>query len=82
MCPPAASCRPGQCDVRHRPQFTALLTNHQRLPIGIGVMDNDANGQAELDDEIFAFDVPDDALERAAAVFDGQAAHTICYCTH
>jgi hypothetical protein len=45
-------------------------------------MDNDANGQAELDDEIFAFDVPDDALERAAAVFDGQAAHTICYCTH
>jgi hypothetical protein len=52
------------------------------LPIGIGVMDNDANGLAELDDEIFAFDVPDDALERAAAVSDGQGAHTIGYCTH
>jgi hypothetical protein len=45
-------------------------------------MDNDANGLAELDDEILAFDVPDDSLERAAAVSDGKATHTIGYCTH
>jgi hypothetical protein len=32
--------------------------------------------------KIPTFDVPDDALERAAAVLDGQAAHTIGYCTH
>jgi hypothetical protein len=45
-------------------------------------MDNDANRLTELDEEIFTFDLPDDALERAVAVPDGQAAHTIGYCTH
>ena len=40
-------------------------------------MDNDASGLAELDEDILTFDVPDDALEREAAVSDGQAAHTI-----
>jgi len=35
----------------------------------------------EADEEILTFDFPDDALERAAAS-DGQAAHTIGYCTH
>ena len=33
------------------------------------------------DEEILTFDVPDDALERAAAASDGQAV-TIGYCTH
>ena len=36
----------------------------------------------EADEEILTFDFPDDALERAAGVSDGQAAHTIGYCTH
>jgi hypothetical protein len=43
------------------------------------------NGDVEItkpDEKILTFDVPDDALERAAAVPDGQAAHTIRYCTH
>jgi hypothetical protein len=39
-------------------------------------------GTTETDEKILTFDVPDDALERAAAVSDGQAAHTIGYCTH
>jgi hypothetical protein len=37
----------------------------------------------EHDEKILTFDVADDAaLERAAAVSDGQAAHTIGVCTH
>jgi hypothetical protein len=35
----------------------------------------------EPDEEILTFDVPDDAIERAAAASDGQAV-TIGYCTH
>jgi hypothetical protein len=35
--------------------------------------ENDANGLAELGDDILTFDVSDDALERAAAVANGQA---------
>jgi hypothetical protein len=42
--------------------------------------DHDVIGQAELDEEIPTFDVPDDALERAASA-QGQAA-TWVYCTH
>ena len=43
----------------------------------------DSHGEiAERDEKILTFDVPDDALVRAAAVSDGQAAHTIGYCTH
>ena len=45
-------------------------------------MDDNAAGLAELGEDILTFDVSDDALERAAAVLDGQAAHTIGYCTH
>jgi hypothetical protein len=44
-------------------------------------LDDDV-GITEPDEKIFTFDVPDDALERAAAVADGQVAHTIGYCTH
>ena len=44
-------------------------------------MANDISGPVELDEDIFTFDVSDDALERAAAVADGQAV-TIGHCTH
>jgi len=43
------------------------------------------DGEVEItepDEKILTFDVPDDALERTAAVADGQAAHTIGFCTH
>ena len=43
------------------------------------MLDNDVIDQAELDKNIL-FDVPDDALERAAVVASGQAI-TIGYCT-
>lgn len=36
---------------------------------------------SESDEEILTFDVPDDALERAAAASGGQAV-TIGHCTH
>jgi hypothetical protein len=42
-------------------------------------MDNKAVGQAEADDEILTFDVPDDALERAGSA--EQTAFTLVYCT-
>jgi hypothetical protein len=44
-------------------------------------MADDIRGSAELDGDIFTVDVSDDALERAAAVTDGQAL-TIGSCTH
>ena len=37
--------------------------------------------RAETDEDILTFDVPDDALERAAGVADG-GAMTLVYCTH
>lgn len=43
-------------------------------------MDSDKGCLAEIDEDILTFDVPDDALERAAGVAVG-AAVTIAYCT-
>jgi len=45
------------------------------------VPENDVNGLAKLGEDILTFDVSDDALERAAAVADGEAV-TVGYCTH
>jgi len=45
------------------------------------ILDSDVE-ITEPDEKILTFDVPDDALERTAAVADGQAAHTIGFCTH
>jgi hypothetical protein len=53
------------------------LTLH---PWGIDAMDNDTNGLAELDEDILTFDVPDDALERAAPVTDRRLVITL-FCT-
>ena len=44
------------------------------------MLDDDETDPAKLDFDIL-FDVSDGALERAAAS-NGQAAHTIGYCTH
>jgi hypothetical protein len=41
---------------------------------------SDGNGIAELAEDNFTFDVPDDALERAASVADGKNT-TWAYCT-
>jgi hypothetical protein len=42
--------------------------------------ENDVNDLAELDEDILTFDVPDDALERAAPVADRRI--ITLYCTH
>lgn len=42
-------------------------------------MDNDANGVIETGEDILVVDLPDDALERAAAA-DGRIV-TLVYCT-
>jgi hypothetical protein len=42
-------------------------------------MDNAMSGQAEGDQEILTFDIPDVALERAASA--EQKAFTMMYCT-
>jgi hypothetical protein len=49
--------------------------------ISMFILESDV-GVTEPDEKILKFDVPDDALERAAGVSDGLAAHTIGYCTH
>ncbi len=43
-------------------------------------MDREVTGQAGSNEEILIFDVPDDALERAATA--EQKAHTWLYCTY
>jgi hypothetical protein len=43
------------------------------------MLENDVNALAELDDDILTFDVPDDALERAAPVADRRI--ITLYCT-
>jgi hypothetical protein len=43
-------------------------------------MDNEVISQAEGDEKIFTFDIPDEALERAASA-DGPA-FTWVYCTN
>jgi hypothetical protein len=42
-------------------------------------MGNEAITQPEADEEILSFDIPDEALERAANV---EQAYTLAYCTH
>ena len=44
-------------------------------------MDKDDNYRSELDLDVLTFDLPDEALEHAAAVRDGQAI-TIGSCTN
>ena len=44
-------------------------------------MDNEATSQTESDEKILTFDIPDDALERAAVVAEVQVT-TIGVCTH
>ena len=43
-------------------------------------MDNAVTSQAEADEEILTFDIPDAALERAAS--PEQQAVTLAYCTN
>jgi hypothetical protein len=43
------------------------------------MLKNDVNGRAELDGDILTFDVPDDALERAAPIADPRV--ITLYCT-
>ena len=44
-----------------------------------GAMRSNANDFAETDADILTFDIPDDALERAA---NAEQAYTWAYCTH
>jgi hypothetical protein len=48
--------------------------------IGVNAMNKEMTGQAEAVEEILTFDVPDDALERAASA--EQKAFTLLYCTN
>jgi hypothetical protein len=43
-------------------------------------MDNEGISQAESDEGVLTFDIPDDALERAASA--EQKAFTVVYCTN
>jgi hypothetical protein len=44
-------------------------------------MDSDLSDRADTDEEILAFDVPDDALERAGLALDGMSGPTFVYGT-
>jgi hypothetical protein len=45
------------------------------------IFDGDVSDTGEPNDEILTFNVPDDALERAAELASGPAV-TVGYCTH
>jgi hypothetical protein len=71
-------------------QQPPLVFDYSRLTLAVNLADasqqggsmddHDVIGQAEFDEEIPAFDVPDDALEQAASA-EWQAT-TWVYCTH
>jgi hypothetical protein len=44
-------------------------------------MDSDLSDRSDTDEHILAFDVPDDALERAGAALDGMSGPTWVYGT-
>jgi hypothetical protein len=44
-------------------------------------MDSVVSDLAKTDEDVLSFDVPDDALERAAGIPEGQV-FTLVYCTH
>jgi hypothetical protein len=46
---------------------------------GADTVDNETISKAEGDDDVLAFDIPDDVLERAA---NAEQAYTLAYCTH
>ena len=48
---------------------------------GISAMDTDVRGLAEIEHDILIFEIPDDALERAAGRLSDGGAITIAYCT-
>jgi hypothetical protein len=71
------------CDLRHRPLPVARDSDRtaQVLQARIPAMTNsDGSGVLELTEDNFTFDVPDDALERAASVAEGKIT-TWAYCT-
>jgi hypothetical protein len=47
---------------------------------GMDAMDSEVISQAEADERILTFDVPDEALERAASA--EQKVYTVVYCTY
>ena len=63
--------------VRWQRREAGARINHSRVD---SMGDHDVIGQAEIDDEILTFDVPDDSLERAANA--ERQASTWAYCTH
>jgi hypothetical protein len=70
------------CAARYRPKFKQelLITRATKKVVrGDVMLDDDEIDPAKLDVDIL-FDVPDDALERAAGVALGQAV-TVGYCT-
>ena len=48
--------------------------------MGVDAMDNAVISQAEGDEEMLTFDIPDEALERTASA--GRQAFTWVYCTN
>src|SRR5215469_3704983 len=83
----AVSCRGeelnpnAQCDAGHGGTYngTVWIGSPVKAFMGMYVMTSSVTGQTETD--IFTLDVSDDALERAAAVADGQRI-TVGFCTH
>jgi hypothetical protein len=50
------------------------------MDIGVVPVDINVSAQADNDEDILAFDVPDDALERAGGITDRRVI-TLIYCT-
>jgi hypothetical protein len=59
--------------------ITALALAARSYTRGVCHMDSDESDFAETDADILTFDIPDDAIERAA---NAEQAYTLAYCTH
>ena len=61
--------------------MTARFIIDRALTASTEVHSMDKNDDVSADENVLTFDVPDDALERAAGLTDGQA-WTLNYCTY
>jgi len=59
--------------------YLSLVFSGGRI-IGVDAVDNEGISQAQIDEEILTFDIPDDALERAGSA--ERQAFTWVYCTN
>jgi hypothetical protein len=75
----AAILRASWCAVGHSSGNTIIVVIGASI-VGLDAMNIEMASQAEAEEEILTFDIPDAVLERAGSA--EQTAFTLFYCTH